>query len=251
MVTHNIGGASKKAKIDSITGADISATAADFAMNRIEIAKADAAALQEVCEYHLPFIAARLQASYHIYFDREKLQTRCPGAGAQQWHGNVILVSRKHPFVRAWSPSIYEQTSTQYDMACIQSEKKGPFIACSVHLPNVMPDGVTRRQMTTKIASHMSNWRNQQFRVVVAGDFNARPDVNAIDEVMYPKFWEADPSRTPTHQNADGPNGDGKIDYIFFTRNFGQGTSAKVFPETGFPVTSDHRVLRGTAPMPN
>lgn len=227
------------------------------AIKQIKEYRADAAALQEVCGIHLRYLREQMP-DYHVYFNKQKNQPRCPNGETDSRHGNVLLVHKNHALEVEFAAQYYSEAMPDgsiatLNLACVQAIKAGKrFIACSVHVPSVMPDNVKRHIMTQEIADHMSRWEGQGTKVVVGGDFNAKPNLNAIG-LMYDRFWEADQfffcnagcrAGRPTHHGGEG---DGKIDYIFFTKNFGHGLNF----QTELPAwPSDHRILVSTAPMP-
>ena len=207
---------------------------------------------QEVCASQRDRIK---KLGLSVYRERKSPNTNCGGEGIGEmavWTGDGRVGVSKHDL------GAEQEGGHTYGLACVTFNHAGRKTrACSTHLAAGGDRFDPVREATAAaIKDKTSGWiTDEKLRVIVGGDFNSRPDDNAMDSMYADGGGGAAGRFRELHQMASGTNARGglntfykkKIDYIFVSKvdSRAQGGSEharKITP-------SDHRVLFGSVPL--
>lgn len=189
--------------------------------------------------------------------ESEKGTKSADGTEHKTWKGLVAVHPGKGDTkdIDFYGAAVNEEKVKIFGMACVDFRKAGKkVIACATHLQ--VDSDTARTEQTQKIKKITKKWINDDFSVVVAGDFNTGPTTPAMTN-MY-KFPDGEGRFVEAHQlktgkaaragadTAVGPEGDGrKIDYVFFDAKHTPLKSGGTFEVT--PVAGGHAILEAKA----
>jgi endonuclease/exonuclease/phosphatase family metal-dependent hydrolase len=270
VITHNIAGA---------TTFHGELAAVDAAVRQAHLWQPDVVMLEEVCEAQARAFRDRVPGYHYVFTTMRPHNKDCGTSGPHFGH---VLASR-------WSLSGVTRTNLHGDQHRRPKEAIRYFrLTCALVAAPGVPAGKLRACVTHLRARHrpaepwLDDARAEQVhrirralhddivrrhvRVVVAGDFNARPQNRALDEIYRLQrgggffgagdFFEADqtdpryfpasgcvPPSCRGGEHTAGTTLDRKYDYVFFSALGVSGLSGRALELGG----SDHKLFRGKA----
>ena len=220
-------------------------------------ARPDVIALQEVCQTQAAYLRPKLRnAGYRVHWRATKTQSRCAAyknydPKVSRLHGDLVAVPASYsPTKYAYDFNLDTTTPTGEGLTCFGFTKLSRFVvACSTQLAgtNAQRLNATFRMRRDEIEP----WADQGFGVIIAGDFNTKPDQEPMKNLYHRNgiLSEGDQARNRwTHQNRKAPFAKRKIDYVFFSNNYFPASSYYSVLD-GKPEYSYHRFYAASATM--
>ncbi|WP_457965618.1 hypothetical protein M1E17_04025 [Arthrobacter sp. D1-29] len=185
--------------------------------------------------------------------ESEKGTKSADGTEQKTWKGLVAVHTGKGDTkdIDFYGAKVNEEKGKTFGMACVDFRKAGKKVmACATHLE--LGSEPVRTEQTKKIKKITKKWINDNFAVVVGGDFNSQPGTDPMSN-MYQYGVDSQGKFVEGHQLKTGEAArDGaftvenrKIDYVFFDAKHTPLKSGGTFHVDR--VANGHAILTATA----
>ncbi|WP_282694068.1 FG-GAP-like repeat-containing protein [Streptomyces sp. CC208A] len=216
----------------------------------------DVVMLQEMCKGQYDELR-KLLPGYAGVWGSNRTAPGCSQWGADQTFGQALLVKGPQSQVAGMSAVVTADVTEPRSVVCAKAPVEGRVVlACGTHLKQ---DEETQND-TPALLERIDDWANG-LPVILAGDFNARPDYSNMDPVYAGRPGTLSligagcgdttcRSGAPTLVNGDKTEYVSKFDYTFFTRQDFRDLRSETV-ETGLTKVKDHLLVRSAASFRN